>query len=311
MNKKNYIYFLSVARKGDEAESAISIKIGETAELKKRLKEHAKRKHGVEFSVDPMCIVVGDRSSEQQIHRHFQRFLLDGEVETYRPSEELCGYVRWLREQCFSWASDSDCGKVEELEAVEPSLWMPNGERSIDPPKRGLFDLHPLGMPPRQTTPDDFYTDASIIESAREAMGGIDLDPASHAVANAVVKAKVFFSIGYDGLSHKWSGRVWINPPFSMWSVWVPKLITELQTGRVTEACVLVATRTLTAKYFAPMHAHADAFCILNGRIPFWGERATTPDDGHAIMYFGPNIERFESAFRNLGTTYFSATKRL
>ena len=46
-------------------------------------------------------------------------------------------------------------------------------------------------------------------------LGGIDLDPASNAEANRVVRAEVFFSSADDGLGKSWEGRVWLNPPYS------------------------------------------------------------------------------------------------
>lgn len=65
---------------------------------------------------------------------------------------------------------------------------------------------------------NEHYTPPEVIEAARVTLGGvIDLDPASCAVANRVVKARCFAF--RDGLDIDWTGpdgepaTVWLNPP--------------------------------------------------------------------------------------------------
>jgi hypothetical protein len=161
-------------------------------------------------------------------------------------------------------------------------------------------------LPPRQLTEDDFYTDGSIVDCARSLFGGIiDLDPASHATANRVVCAKRIYTKEDDGLARPWAGNVWLNPPFSAWREWAPKVSAEWKSGRVQQMCVLAATRSLTAQIFAPVLRTANAVCIFHGRIAFWGCHATpSPDDGHAVFYFGPDVARFRECFAGLGTVY-------
>lgn len=50
---------------------------------------------------------------------------------------------------------------------------------------------------------DEWYTPVNVIEACREAMGAIDLDPASCAKAQEFVKANKFYTVEQDGFSEK------------------------------------------------------------------------------------------------------------
>ena len=283
------------------------IKIGETGEFAKRLRDLSKSKHGVQFDVEPLCVVRGTRSDEQAVFRYFDNHKVYGEEETFKAHDDLLDYIRWLRDQYFVWVPDDpNCPAIEDMEMVDANLWMPRPERKTPPPQQtGLYpEWGPLQLPPRVLTVDDFYTGERIIEAARQTMGGINLDPASHAVANRIVKAARFYTANENGLTREWQGRVWLNPPFSQWQEWVPKIVAEWQSGRLDCLCVLCATRTTTAQCLAPIHRMAQGICISDGRLPFWGGRAGYPDDGHAIFYLGREFERFRAAFADIGHVY-------
>jgi hypothetical protein len=65
-----------------------------------------------------------------------------------------------------------------------------------------------------------------IMERAREALGGIDLDPATHPIAQQTIGAATFYTAADNGLDRPWFGRVWLNPPFNrtLLSLFVEKL---------------------------------------------------------------------------------------
>jgi hypothetical protein len=63
------------------------------------------------------------------------------------------------------------------------------------------------------TGENEWFTPAIWVERVREALGEIDLDPASHAIAQQTIRAKTFFTTADNGLKRSWFGRVWLNPP--------------------------------------------------------------------------------------------------
>jgi hypothetical protein len=70
-------------------------------------------------------------------------------------------------------------------------------------------------LAPARAEPEtnEYYSPLAYVERARRLMGEIDLDPASCPAANEVVRAKAIFVRRDDGLSKRWSGRVYLNPP--------------------------------------------------------------------------------------------------
>lgn len=69
-------------------------------------------------------------------------------------------------------------------------------------------------------TSNDYYTPAWIFDvMALE----FDLDVASPPGGIPWIPAKTSYSQTFDGLTHDWYGRVWMNPPFSNPRPWVEK----------------------------------------------------------------------------------------
>jgi phage N-6-adenine-methyltransferase len=155
----------------------------------------------------------------------------------------------------------------------------------------------------RQKDLAEFYTPGPIIELARTALGGIDLDPASCAQAQRIVKAARFFRKEDGALEQEWRGRVWLNPPFGRDIVpkFVEKLLQEIERKHVKAAILLVNNCTET-KWFASAASCADAICFHTGRVTFntpAGVHEVT--QGQALLYWGKAIKRFIKEFSVVG----------
>lgn len=151
---------------------------------------------------------------------------------------------------------------------------------------------------------NEWYTPAEYIEAARRVMGGIDLDPASSAIANEVVNAGNFYTAEDDGLQCPWFGCVWMNPPYSsdLVSEFADKMAWEYQQGNVTEAIVLINNATET-RWFRTLIDVASAVVFPSSRVKFWKPDGDlgAPLQGQSIIYLGKSPSVFLSEFNGFG----------
>jgi ParB family chromosome partitioning protein len=150
-----------------------------------------------------------------------------------------------------------------------------------------------------------------VVEQVREVLGAIDLDPASCDAAQAVVRAGRHYTVADDGLAQPWSGRVFLNPPYSMPTIerFVDKAIGHHRAGDVPAAIVLTDSATETGWAQALLAASA-ATCFLEGRVRFWqpGRKApSSPPRGQMFAYLGPDPARFRKVFGPLGVLMVAA----
>lgn len=174
----------------------------------------------------------------------------------------------------------------------------------IDPP-RPLASHQILNL----STNNEWYTPASYVDAARELMGGIDTDPASNPFANETIRAAVFYTKDMDGLSKPWAGRVWLNPPYghdesntSNQNIWSSRLVEQFEAG-ITEQAVLLVNAVTDRTWFQPLFRFP--ICFTDHRIRFYN--ADKPDGGqptigNALIYLGPDVERFIDIFSRFGT---------
>ena len=79
-----------------------------------------------------------------------------------------------------------------------------------------------FGVAQTQATKDDYYTPAWVFER----MGiTFDLDVCAPPGGIPWIPAARYFTKEDDGLAQEWTGRVWMNPPYSAATAWVRKFI--------------------------------------------------------------------------------------
>jgi len=151
---------------------------------------------------------------------------------------------------------------------------------------------------------NEWYTPAPYIEAARNVLDGIDLDPASSALANETVKATTFYTEQDDGLTQPWAGTVWMNPPYAqpLISEFVAKLVVSYQTGDVPAAIVLVNNGTET-RWGQNLLLAASAVCFPASRVRFIDPdgKPSAPLQGQMICYLGNEPGRFVAEFGQSG----------
>ena len=166
----------------------------------------------------------------------------------------------------------------------------------------GLLSRGPAQLINQTSGDVDYFTPPHIVEAARDAMGSIDLDPASNVRANEIVKAGKFYSTG--GLLRPWFGNVWMNHPFSRAEnhLWITRLVESWCSGAITAACCITYACT-SEKWFAPLLDCPQCFLIPRTQylLPDGSvKRGVTK--GSVVTYLGRDVQRFAKAFRGLGS---------
>lgn len=289
-------------------QEATWVKVGKTKNIRRRQKElRGSAPDGQERVF--LAGVWGMDSDEKFIHHYFAQHQVGvRSPEYFHANDEVKDWLRWLRHQYYV-ATEID--QVDNLERVGSSEWLPDIRRRTDAaPTLPFGAWGDLDLP--SITGDDYYTHHEIIAAARQAMGGIDLDPASHPAANREhIKAPTYYTVQMNGLDKPWAGRVWCNPPFNQWDLWAPKILKEVRSGRVEACCVLMANRSMSSLHAVTIFDACDAACQTRGRFQFWGPKATgSADDGHIIAYFGPDRRAFADAFAPIGPVLYSSPPR-
>jgi hypothetical protein len=150
---------------------------------------------------------------------------------------------------------------------------------------------------------DEWYTPAPIVEAARTVLGTIDLDPASNAQANEIVRATKFYSREQDGLLQPWYGNLFCNPPGgkvlnrSMTGLFWSRLMSAVDENVIDHAiflCFSLEALQSTQRYGRSVGDYP--FCVPSSRIQFVpgrpGVTKTAPSRSNAIVYVPGRVDR-------------------
>jgi phage N-6-adenine-methyltransferase len=164
-----------------------------------------------------------------------------------------------------------------------------------------LFQAVPVAS---SASTDEQYTPRWVIDSARQVLGGIDLDPASSEAAQTVVRARHFYTQADNGLVRPWAGRVWCNPPYSSPEPWVRRLIAHHRAGEVPAALLLLNIAG-TPEWARLLWNGGYKVCIVAERIEFrradGQKRKSKNMYDQFIWYFGKHQRRFTAVFGQYG----------
>jgi len=195
---------------------------------------------------------------------------------------------------------------LKNVPPVSPSLTVnEDGQQIFTQTQVGIHKKRPHVV--YNSGHNEWYTQAYIIEAVKEVLGEIDVDPASSDIANKTVGAKIYYTEEDNGLEQDWSGKVFMNPPYSrrLITKFCDLLVQKFNSNEVTEAIVLVNNATET-RWFQKLLTCANAICLPEGRIDFINPKEPSknaPLQGQAILYFGQNNLAFVKTFCSFGGT--------
>lgn len=117
-----------------------------------------------------------------------------------------------------------------------------------------------MGGALRRGASSEWYTPPHVFD----ALGlQFDLDPCAPRGGVSWIPAEKHYCLGDDGLSRRWFGSVWCNPPYGReTAAWVERLVDH------GNGVALVFARVDTAWGQRALHA-ASAVCLIAGRLSF------------------------------------------
>jgi phage N-6-adenine-methyltransferase len=130
----------------------------------------------------------------------------------------------------------------------------------------------------------EWATPQNLFDDLNAEFGPFDLDPCA---TSDNAKCERFFTKDQDGLAQKWSGRVFMNPPYGRGiGAWMKKAQDSASGGAIV-VC-LVPARTCSAWWHD--YAMKGEVRFVRGRIKFGGHKWNAPFPS-AIVIFRPRTQ--------------------
>jgi hypothetical protein len=262
-----------------------------------------------------LAAVRGTKNDERAMRDNFRMRPHGNRREYIEPDQDAVEYINWLRSQYYVSPDGRD--RASELPAVEPSFWLPSPgrrhPRPIEDPEKLLQDYETRRDHLRGTawswlidpaaSIQDYFTPAELVNAARVAMGDVDLDAASHWLANRTHKIPDIFHVNRSAFENRWHGRVWLNPPYGDNKLWYREIARYVGSGDVEQLCMLSPIWAFTTAIARPVVRLSSAFLLLNPTPKFWGNAhgKTGTNNPHGILYIGERREQFLRAFARYG----------
>jgi len=97
-------------------------------------------------------------------------------------------------------------------------------------------------------------------------------------------KCKHYFTKEQDGLSSKWFGNCWMNPPYGRQiGVWVKTAYQKIVSGECHLVCMLLPARTDTA--WRHDYCMKGEITFIKGRIKFGGAKYNAPFPSAIVVF--------------------------
>jgi hypothetical protein len=245
-------------------------------------------------------------------------------TEYFDPDESIVEWVMWLRTLWFASFTDTD--EQSKAYMAHPDDWRPKPERRlarppIDPTKlvQDYTQLTgPLAgtawdfLPDPLTSFQDYFTEPAIVASASRAMGGIDLDAASHWLANRRlhengVVVGDYFTVNRCAFENEWLERVWLNPPYGENDKWFRRAMEMMDAGRTCQLCMLSPVHAFTTYVAQEIMGRAAAAVLFSPTPKFENPgdpMATGTNLPHAVIYWGDRREDFLREYAGWGIPF-------
>jgi hypothetical protein len=304
-----------------------TIKLGHTNE--KSVCDRLRQVEREQMSDEKYVLLAAVRSAktgEDAAHRFFEEWRQPrgSHKEYYDAAEPLIEWVLWLRQQWFASFKDTDTHK--DAYDAHPDEWIPKPGRSesrppVDPTKLIPENEQLTGplagtiwawMPDLTFSFQDYFTPPEIVRVAWEAMGGIDLDAASHWLANRRLHEHglaigEFFHTNKSAFTHDWLEKVWLNPPYGENDRWFRRALDMLDAGLTTQLCMLSPVYAFSTGIAKPMMRRAAAALLLSPTPEFYnpGDPTRTGTNlPHAVVYWGDRHSEFIRSFAKFGVPF-------